>query len=61
MEEKQKRRSIAEVAALKEQARQMEAEGKSRKEIGFTLRLSPSQVTRALGAIRPWRDRRKAA
>lgn len=44
-----------------EQMRAMEAEGKSRKEIGLCFRVSPSVVTRHLGAVRCYRDKRRAA
>lgn len=55
------RRSKAAMKALVEQMRDMEAQGKSRKEIALTLNCTPAQVTRGLGPVRQWRGRRIAA
>jgi hypothetical protein len=54
------RRSKAAMNALKGEMRKLEAEGKSRAEISEILQCTKAQVTRALGAIRPWRGKRAA-
>lgn len=56
--QKRKRRTRAELDAAKEEARRLEAEGKSRKQIAMSLEMTASQVTRYLGAVRAWRNRR---
>lgn len=63
MEEQQKRqrRSKSEMDALIVQMREMEVQGKSRKEIALALGLTGPQVTRSLGAVRTYRGKRLAA
>lgn len=55
------RRSRAAMKALREEMRALEAQGKSRTEISKILDVTPAQVTRGLGPIRPWRGRRAVA
>lgn len=57
-EQKRKRRTRAQIEAAKEEAKRLEAEGKSRKQIAGSLEMTAAQVTRMLGAVRVWRNRR---
>lgn len=54
-----KRRFVTE--ELKRQMTELEAAGKSRKEIAEILDLDPATVTRHLGAVRPYRWLRASA
>jgi DNA invertase Pin-like site-specific DNA recombinase len=54
------RRSKSAMEDLRQKMRALEAEGKSRKEIALALGCTQAQVTRGLGALRCWRDRRIA-
>lgn len=56
-----KRRNKEEVEAMVERMKVMEAEGKSRKEIGLAIGCSGAEVTRRLGAVRPYKGKRLAA
>ena len=44
--------------ALREQMKELEAKGFSRKRIALEIGATPAQVTRGLGAVRSWRGRR---
>ena len=44
----------------KAKMRELEAEGKSRKEIALIMGRDSPTITRHLGAVRKWRDRRAA-
>lgn len=46
---------------LKEQMRELEAKGVKRKAIAKILDVAPGTVSTALGAIAPWRERRRKA
>ena len=52
------RRSRAVMEALRTQMRELEALGKTRKEIAGALACTPAQVTKGLGPVRAWRERR---
>lgn len=52
------RRSRAEMRQLRERMKGMEASGLSRKRIALELNVTPAQVTRCLGAVRIWKQRR---
>jgi DNA-binding CsgD family transcriptional regulator len=54
------RRSKAAMKALKDEMVQLVNQGKSRIEVSEILKCTPSQVTRALGAVRSWRGKRAA-
>jgi DNA-binding CsgD family transcriptional regulator len=51
-----KRRFVTEAMRIK--MRELEAEGKSRKEIANLLNVEPPTVTRHLGPVRPYRGLR---
>lgn len=55
-----RRRSRAAMRSLRAEMKQLEEQGKSRKEIAFLLAVTQAQVTKGLGSVRRWRDRRIA-
>lgn len=55
---KKERRRKGSVARLKPRMLELEAEGKSRKEIAIELQLTPCQVTITLGAVKPYLGKR---
>lgn len=52
------RRSRVEMRKMRERMKALESTGKSRKTIAHELGMTPAQVTRCLGAVRVWKDRR---
>lgn len=56
-----KRRTKEEVEKMVSEMKRLEAEGKSRKEIGLAVGCCGAEVTRRLGAVRPYRGKRLAA
>lgn len=52
------RRSRAAMKALREQMQALESVGRTRKQIALELRVTPAQVTRGLGAVKPWKWKR---
>lgn len=59
MEEQQPRKRRSNLTdADEQQMREMEAAGKTRKQIAEVLQVDPASVTRRLGAVRPYRGSR---
>ena len=56
-EQQKPRRGIEAMEKLRDQMRELIAMGKSRKQISLALGISPSRVTRILGAVRAYRRR----